>query len=200
MLRTTLAVLATVACVQARPQLQLLPLSPGSSGTSSSDITKGETIGPFGGKSTTAQQQSSTGGQAFNGGFNFGTASSDTQSLLTPQGSSSSSNTDAKSVQGSNPAPLGFGGAPGLPVLPVIPGFGLGSATGSANSGLTQSRSTAADGSRSTVTVLGSSAGGSAQNGGTSFNRASGSTSSVDGPSGSQTQSSLDSQSVQTGR
>ena len=196
MFRTAFVVLVAMACAQARPQLHLfVPVVPKSSGTSNSAITKGETITPFGGTSTIIQQQSGTGGQVSNGGFNFGTASSDTQSLNTPFGSSTSSNTDAQSVQGSNPAFPSFGGFPAIPVI----SFGS-AAKGSANSGLTQGKTTGPDGSTTTIIQLGSSATGSAQNGGTSVNKASGSTSSTDGIHGSQTQSNLDSQSIQTSR
>ncbi|KAF0306055.1 hypothetical protein FJT64_022080 [Amphibalanus amphitrite] len=164
-------------------------------GQAGSSVIKGETINPFGGSSTVVQQQASTGGQAANGGVNVGSASSNNQNLNTPLGSSSSSNTNSQSSQFTNP---GFGGVPGLPGLPVIPGFG--SATGTAGSQLTQGKTTGPDGSQTTITQLGSSAGGSASNGGSSVNQASGSTSSIDGVSGSQTQSNLNSQSVQTGR
>ncbi|XP_043231502.1 uncharacterized PE-PGRS family protein PE_PGRS3-like [Amphibalanus amphitrite] len=166
-------------------------------GQAGSSIVSSDTIGPFGGSSNVVQMQSGTGGQAANGGVNVGSASSNSQNLITPHGTSSSSNTDAQSSQFTNPALAGFGGVPGLP---VIPGLGLGSATGNAGSQLTQGKTTGPDGSQTTVTQLGSSAGGSASNGGSSVNQASGSTSSIDGVSGSQTQSNLNSQSVQTGR
>ena len=177
--------------------LPAIPVFPGfgpssAQGQAGSSITKGETIGPFGASNTVTTMQSGTGGQAVNGGVNSGTASSSSQSQITPHGTSSSSNTDAQSVQ--------LGGAAGLPGLPVIPGFGLGSATGNAGSQLTQGKTTGPDGSSNTVTSLSSSAGGSAQNGGTSVSHASGSTSSIDNIHGSQTQSNLDSQSTQTGR
>ncbi|KAF0306376.1 hypothetical protein FJT64_022081 [Amphibalanus amphitrite] len=185
--------------------LPSIPAFPGfgsgsAQGQAGSSIVRSDTIGPFGGSSNVVQMQSGTGGQVANGGVNVGSASSNSQNLITPHGTSSSSNTDAQSSQFTNPALAGFGGVPGLPGLPVIPGLGLGSATGNAGSQLTQGKTTGPDGSHTTVTQLGSSAGGSASNGGSSVNQASGSTSSIDGVSGSQTQSSLNSQSVQTGR
>ena len=105
------------------PDVQVLPAVFGSgsaSGQSSSDIKQSETFDPRGGKSTITQQQSGTGGQALDGGTNIGSASSDSQSLHTPQGISSTSNTDAKSVQTSSPGQPSFGAGLTFPRLPVV--------------------------------------------------------------------------------
>ena len=188
MFRAAFVMLVVAACALARPQNRLqLPL-PQATGQSNSGVVKGETFGP-GGSSVLTQQQAATGGQASAGGFNQGSASAANNAFSNPFGQGSNSETSAVSNQGSNPV------LPGFP-FPVFPGFG--SATGNAASQLTQGKNTGPDGSQTTVTQLGSSAGGSAQGGGVSSNQASGSVTSVDTPLGSQTSSNVNSQSVQT--
>ena len=200
MLRTAFVVVVAMACAQARPHLEplVVPVVPDASGVSSSNILKSDTTDPHGGRSTTVQQQSSTGGQASNGGFNSGIASSDTQSLNTPHGSSTSSNTDAKSVQGSNPAFPVIGGAAHLPVLPAIPvGFGAGSASGNSNSGIKQAETVNPFGGKSTSVHQQSVTGGQASNGGFNSGTASSDTQSQNTPHGSSTSSNTDAKSVQ---
>ncbi|KAF0303467.1 hypothetical protein FJT64_024542 [Amphibalanus amphitrite] len=169
-------------------------LNPNARGTSGSQLVKSETVNQFGGTEQVSKLTSGTGGSASGGGFNVGSASGDTQSLLTPHGTSTSSNTDAQSAQGAGPTFHGGFGFQGLPFA------GFGSATGRADSGLTSAKTTGADGSHSTVTQLGSSAGGSASDGGTNVSKSSGRTSSVTTGAGTETQSHVDSESVQTGR
>ncbi|XP_043206195.1 uncharacterized transmembrane protein DDB_G0289901-like isoform X2 [Amphibalanus amphitrite] len=168
--------------------------NPNAQGTSGSQLVKSETVNQFGGTEQVNKLTSGTGGSASGGGFNVGSASGDTQSLLTPHGTSTSSNTDAQSAQGAGPTFHGGFGFQGLPFA------GFGSATGRADSGLTSAKTTGADGSHSTVTQLGSSAGGSASDGGTNVSKSSGRTSSVTTGAGTETQSHVDSESVQTGR
>ena len=128
-------------------------ISERASGQSSGDIKHGEIIGLDGTKSTIFEQQSDTSDQVSNGGFNSDTASSDTQSQDTPLGNSTSSNTDAKSVQGTNSAfsaSPSFGGVHNLPVIPS--GLGFGSAQGQAGSNIANSDNIGSHDGTSTTT------------------------------------------------
>ncbi|XP_043206199.1 secreted protein C-like [Amphibalanus amphitrite] len=194
MFRSGLVLLAVTACAVARPQQRLTPVAfpvPQSSGQSTSGVVKGETFVP-GGSSVLTQQQAGTGGQAANGGFNQGSAGASTTGFSNPFAQGSNSQTSAVSNQGSNPVLTGF-------PFPSFPGFGT--ATGNAGSQLTQGKTTGPDGSQTTITQLGSSAGGSATDGGVSTNQASGSVTDVNTPFGSQTSSNVNAESNQsTGR
>merc|ERR1712212_153643 len=153
-------------------------------GNSNAAITSGQQLGPLG-SSTITQSGAQTGGQATGQGLNQGTASATQGSQTGFLGNANFGNVDSTSVQKTQ------GGL-------IIPGFPS-TATGGASSSLTQGK-TQGPGGVSTVTSLSASAEGSATNGGSSTNAASGSPSSTDGFLGSSQQSNNQAISVQTGR
>merc|ERR1712212_1466783 len=159
-------------------------------GNSNAAITSGQQLGPLG-SSTITQSGAQTGGQATGLGLNQGTASATQGSQTGLFGNANFGNVDSTSVQKTQGGLI-------IPGFPSIPGFG-GTATGGASSSLTQGK-TQGPGGVSTVTSLSASAEGSATNGGSSTNPASGSTSSTDGFLGSSQQSNNQAISVQTGR
>ena len=200
MLRTTLVVLAAMACAHARPQqLFALPVpnlfnTQQAIGQSKAAITTGETTDPFGNKSKVTNQAVGTSGQASGGGQNIGTATAGTQSASGPFGNINTANTDTTSVQkGQSP----------LNSFPLVHGINLSnpfaSAQGSANAQLASGETVGTNGVTS-IQQLGSSAGGKAEGGGSNISSSKASTTSIKTPQGSSTSSNLGSTSIQNRR
>ncbi|XP_037072930.1 uncharacterized PE-PGRS family protein PE_PGRS3-like [Pollicipes pollicipes] len=201
MLRSGMLTLACLAVAHALPfdPFSFFPPST-ATGTSSGTITSGETVGQSG-ASRVEQLQAGTGGRTEGGGFNFGNAFATQQREAGLLGNANAADTGATSVQETSPIgggfPVGFpGGFPdGFPAFKNP----FGTAEGKANAALTTGETVNIDGSRSKITSLGSSAGGSAENGGISISGASGKTSSTDGIFGSTDSSEVKAESVQAG-
>lgn len=182
-----LALLAVANGLPTQPLHSFFGQPSTATGGSNAGITGGNQVGPAG-TSVITQSNVETGGQTTGAGTNVGTAAAEQGSRFGPFGNQEFANVDTTSIQNTK------GQFPGFPGL-----SNLGTATGGASSGFTQGKTQGIGGS-STVMNLSSSAKGSATNGGSSFNAASGSSQNTDGIFGSSQQSSNKATSAQTGR
>ena len=196
-------VLAVVAAAQALPFAPIAPIAPipfpssTATGAASGQVNAGQSVDAFGNVSNIKQHGSQANGQVHGfGAQNFGNAFTQQQQQQNLFGNADRTQTGAVSNQNTN----GGGLLPGLPVIPHFPLLNP-SASGNAQGVVTSGETFGIDGSKSVIQSVGSSAGGSAANGGLSDNRANAGTSSTTGLLGTSSQTNTNAQSTQvTGR